>query len=204
MKKTLRVTMIIFIMMTTAIACQSEKTMINHQSNETTKQEEKTSNKDAEITSNTNSQVVEGYKIGNLAIDFTLTDLEDTTHSLSDYRGKTVLVNFFASWCSPCKHEMPFLNEVYSEYKDKDVVVLGVNLTEGDELEDVEALLSANDIAFPVLLDKKSKATDAYRVRSIPFSFIVDPEGVIVNAQLGTFMKKQDLVNFLEDALKEG
>ena len=110
--------------------------------------------------------VQEGFLPGKKAYDFELKTREGVAMKLSDHLGKTVVINFFASWCPPCQAEMPHFNEVYLDLKDKDVVIIGVNLTEQDDLEDLEALLKEHNIAFPILMDEKSEVANRYAIRS--------------------------------------
>jgi len=121
-----------------------------------------------------------GPQIGYTAPDFTLKDLNGNTVKLSDFRGKPVYLNFWASWCPPCKAEIPEIQEFYQLNKDK-VTVLAVNITYNDNVSDVVNILKANNTNFPVLLDinAKSSVADAYQVYGIPASFFIDKNGII-------------------------
>ena len=121
-----------------------------------------------------------GPQIGYTAPDFTLKDLNGNTVKLSDFRGKPVYLNFWASWCPPCKAEIPEIQEFYQLNKDK-VAVLAVNITYNDNVSDVVNILKANNTNFPVLLDinAKSSVADAYQVYGIPASFFIDKNGII-------------------------
>ncbi len=115
--------------------------------------------------------------IGEEAPDFTLEDLEGNEVSLKDYRGKIVLVNFWATWCPPCRKEMPDLDKIYLENKDDDFVVLAVN--GGEAAKDVKKFIDDNGYSFPVLLDKDVSVGMNYNVAFIPTSFMVNKEGKI-------------------------
>ena len=127
-----------------------------------------------------------GPQIGSTAPDFTLKDLNGNTVKLSDFRGKPVYINFWASWCPPCKAEIPEIQKFYQQNKDK-VAVLAVNLTFNDKLSDVVNILKANNANFPVLLDTNanSSVADTYQVYGIPASFFIDKNGIIREAHVG-------------------
>lgn len=118
----------------------------------------------------------EGVSVGKLAPDFTLPTLDGGRVSLADYRGRTVFLNFWATWCPPCKEEMPFIEAIHRE-KDRDVVVLGVDL--GESRETVRAFARKNGITFPILLDGSTRVMEQYNVRYIPTSLFINPQGII-------------------------
>lgn len=116
-----------------------------------------------------------------LAPDFTVVDAEGREYKLSDFRGKPVILNFWASWCGPCKSEMPDFEEVYLEYKDK-LHFLIVNLTDGyqETMESAQKLIGEKGYTFPVYFDTKMEAANAYYVYSIPQTFFIDKDGNLV------------------------
>lgn len=119
-----------------------------------------------------------------VAPDFTLTDLEGNSVTLSDYAGKkNIYLNFWASWCSPCRLEMPDLEEIYQAYQDQDLVVLAVNV--GESREEVQDFINRNGYNFKVLLDTKNKAASLYKASSIPTSVFINKEGLIVGKRVG-------------------
>lgn len=120
------------------------------------------------------------------APDFTLTAVDGTSVSLSDLRGKVVLLNFWATWCPPCTAEMPDLNALYRRYgNEKDFVVVGVNLEERPQ--DVAEFARQKNIEFPLLLDRSGRVTRRdYRVRTLPMSMIIDREGILRDRWGGT------------------
>ncbi len=126
-----------------------------------------------------------GPEVGKLAPDFTLTGLDGQEVSLSDFRGKPVLINFWASWCGPCRIEMPFLQEVYEEWNSKGLVVLAVNLQENRII--VEKFAESMGLTFPILLSPGSKIPLSYNVRGIPATFLIDVDGVIRDIKIGAF-----------------
>lgn len=127
-------------------------------------------------------------KIGMAAPNFTLPDTFNKTHSLSDYKGKVTVLEFFAPWCPHCQKDAPIINEVYSKYKDKGVEVLAVSATPYGK--DREAPITMDDIIWfrdtykvehPMLLDKELKSTADYGIESYPTIYLVDKNGVITS-----------------------
>lgn len=114
---------------------------------------------------------------GQIAPDFTLTTLDGDTVSLSDLRGKVVLVNFWASWCPPCVAELPTIHQFYQSHQADGFVVLAVNAQENRGT--VSGFINQHGYTFPVLLDPDSVAADEYGIRALPTSFIVDKNGEI-------------------------
>ena len=116
---------------------------------------------------------------GFLAPDFTLQTVDGETVTLADLRGRAVLVNVWASWCAPCRAEMPAMQRVYDEYKDQGLVVLAVNSTVQDSLANVQSFAAELGLTFPILLDTDGTATALYQVRALPYSFFIGRDGVI-------------------------
>ena len=117
--------------------------------------------------------------------DFTLETLGGQTVSLSDYKGKVIVLNFFATWCPPCKAEMPHL-QAFHEQAPEDIVLLGVNLTKRDDgIQVLEQFLHDYEVTYPVLLDKQDEVGDLYGVLSIPTTYIVDQQGRLVERIVG-------------------
>lgn len=130
------------------------------------------------IKSEINSMQDDIINIGETAPDFTLEDLDGNKVSLKDFKGeKIVYLNFWATWCPPCRMEMPDLNRLYEEYKDEDFVVLAVNLGESEKI--VREFIEENQYTFPVLLDESQKVGINYNTFAIPTSVIIDKEGVV-------------------------
>lgn len=125
-----------------------------------------------------------GEKIA--ALDFTVYDKEGNEITLSSFFGKPILINFWASWCGPCKGEMPDLNTVYGEYKD-DVVFLFVNMTDGsrETKEAGAAYIEKEGYDFPVYYDTEQNAAAVYGVTSIPSTVFIDAEGYIAAGYRG-------------------
>ncbi len=141
---------------------------------------------------------VEGLGIGYLAPNFTLGSNRASRVSLSELRGKIVILNFWASWCPPCRHEVPALQAIHHEYGPQGVVVLAVNL--GEKLENVERFAHDNGISFAVWLDEDKWAGNIYGVRSIPTTYFIDQDGIIRTIQFGS-MTREQIINHLEKLL---
>ena len=137
-----------------------------------------------------------------MSIDFTLYDQYGKEHKLSEYRGKTVFLNFWATWCPPCRGEMPHIEDLYKEYnKNKDeVVILGVaspNLgNEGSE-EDIKEFLSQNKYSFPVVMDKDGSLAYQYGISAFPTTFIIDKDGYVTQYVPGA-MDKETMKSLIE------
>ncbi len=132
------------------------------------------------------------------APDFTVMDRNGNSVKLSDYSGKPIVLNFWATWCGPCKSELPAFNKLYAEYG-ADVEFLMVNLTDGqrETVSVVESFLTQNGYTFPVYFDTKYEATYAYGAYSIPLSIFIDKDGAIVQSYLGA-MSEETLRSFIE------
>ena len=123
-------------------------------------------------------------KEGENAPNFTLKNLDGKEISLSQFRGKHVLVNFWATWCGPCKIEMPSLEALYERFKDRNFVLLAIsNDMFGANI--VKPFVKAHNINFPVLLDQRLKVSNAFGVVSLPTTFMIDPQGKIIGALFG-------------------
>ncbi len=154
---------------------------------ETAEEETKRETKESEST---------GQTKGNLRpeIDFTLTDQYGEEHTLSDYKGKTVFLNFWATWCGPCRSEMPDIQQVYEEYEPEgDVVILGVASPnangEGSE-EEVADFLEENGYTYPVLMDEGGFVQTEYQISAIPTTYMIDKDGYIYRSASGTLSRE--------------
>ena len=123
-------------------------------------------------------------------LDFTLKDLSGKTWTFSELRGKVVLVNFWATWCPPCRKEMPDLETLYERFGSKGLVVLGIS---DEEAAKVEPFIRERKVSFPVLLDPGRKVNDLFVVEGIPKSFVYDREGKLVAQSIDMRTQKQFL-----------
>ncbi|WP_188455332.1 peroxiredoxin family protein [Virgibacillus oceani] len=136
-----------------------------------------------------------GLEKGEFAPDFELETLEGERVRLSDYKGKRVLVNFWATWCPPCRAEIPDLEKLYDK---KDVTILAVNLTESEKSENnITDFVEKFGMTFPVLMDVNSDVSSAYRVQAYPTSYMIDSNGRIQFIALGA-MNYDRMVQELE------
>ncbi len=145
------------------------------------------------------SELPPAPEIGRLAPNFTLTDLGGNQVTLSDFRGKTVFVNFWATWCPPCRAEMPEIEAVYQEYKDKGVVVIGVDILEPEDV--VRQFVEQGGYSWIFILDATGAVSDDYRIAAIPTSFFIDREGIIQAVNIGA-MTKRAMENKLAMAMR--
>ncbi len=120
-----------------------------------------------------------------LAPNFKLSYLDSTTADLQDFRGKVVLLNFWATWCLPCVQEMPDMEVLWQRYKDAGLVVLGVSNDNARMRKRVATFIKRVDLSFPILLDPESTASDLYDISGIPVSYLIDREGVILAKIVG-------------------
>ena len=129
----------------------------------------------------------------NPAPDFWLKNLKGETVKLSDYEGRPVLVNFWATWCGPCQIEMPLIQKYHEKYDDK-LVVLAVD--DAEPQKDVEKFVSEYGLTFQVLMDPNHYTEDLYRVRAFPTTFFINQDGMIRNQHIGQLEETQ-LVQYL-------
>ncbi|HWQ04752.1 MAG TPA: TlpA disulfide reductase family protein [Longilinea sp.] len=135
-------------------------------------------------------------EVGKDAPDFSLKDLNGETVRLDDFHGKVVVVNFWATWCIPCREEMPLLQQ-FSVENFQDVVVLGIDLDEPRDL--VASYTKQFQIDFPVLLDAGSKVADRYFIHGFPTTIVVDTDGKIMAIHIGK-LTQENLMEFMEQA----
>ena len=132
------------------------------------------------------------------APDFILKTLEGKQVSLNSFEGKVVILNFWASWCGPCKAEMPSIESLYNKTKDLNIVILAVNLGESEST--VKSYIDSNNFSFTVLLDTDKTVGTEYGVRSIPTTYILDKNGMAVAGKLGSYeWDNNKIISLLKD-----
>ncbi len=138
---------------------------------------------------------VDAAKVGRVSPGFTLKDGNGVEHSLSDYRGKGVIINFWATYCPPCEEEMPYLERAYKQYKNQGIEILGINADEPTRL--VNQFASAKNLSFPILLDRNGVVVEKYQVQNLPITFVVDGNGEIVKIVYGE-LSEEKIAEFVE------
>ncbi len=114
-------------------------------------------------------------EVSGRAKDFTLASRSGKNVRLNEQIGQVVLVNFWASWCGPCREEMPKLEELYKKYKDLGVTILGINIDENPQL--AKKLLKDIQVTFPILYDPDAQVSEPYQVESMPSTYLIDKRG---------------------------
>lgn len=136
-----------------------------------------------------------GLEVGNQAPDFELQTLDGEPAKLSDYRGSRVMLNFWATWCPPCRAEMPDMEKFH---QDTDITILAVNLTETESnMQQIEDFTQEYGLTFPILLDEHIEVASLYMIQPIPTTYMIDSNGVIHYKALGA-MNYQLMVNEFE------
>lgn len=144
------------------------------------------------------------------AFDFTLTDQYGETHTLSDYKGKVVFLNFWATWCPPCKIEMPHIEELYQEYNlnEDEVVILGIANPKSDEYpnsqdgtkEEITEFLETNGYTFPTVFDESGEMFRQYYISAFPTTFMIDKDGIIAGYVAG-MLTKDIMINIIDQTI---
>jgi peroxiredoxin len=129
--------------------------------------------------------------------DFTLKDLNGKKVGIKQFKGKIILINFWATWCAPCKEEMPSMEILHRQFKDKNFVLLAVSVDYG-EVKTIQEFVSKHQYTFPVLLDPKGEVFDLFNVRGIPTTFLVDKKGKMIGKAVGPRdWKSQEFFSFI-------
>lgn len=138
------------------------------------------------IPSNSKEYLVEQIPHkGFSAPEFDLDTIHGETITLSSLKGQPVIINFWASWCPPCRAEMPALQNVFEAYKDQGLVIVAINATNQDNIDDARGFIKTHNLTFPVLLDVIGEVSNLYRLQSLPTTFFVDKNGVIQEIVIG-------------------
>jgi len=132
-------------------------------------------------------------------VDFTLTDLQGKTWSMKELRGKVVLVNFWATWCPPCRKEMPDLDALYRQFAGQGLVILAVS---DETQEKVRPFIEQRKIGYPILLDPDRKINTLFHIESLPESFVYDREGKLAAEAIDMRTKQQFLAMLKQAGLK--
>lgn len=138
---------------------------------------------------------------GFLAPNFTLETLEGETVSLSDFEGQAVMINFWASWCPPCRAEMPSMENVYQKYQNQGFVILAINATHQDTVSGAANFVAEEGFSYPILMDTKDSVSQLYQLRSLPTSLFVGKDGLIQEIVYGGPIPEADLQTRIENLL---
>ena len=140
---------------------------------------------------------------GFLAPDFTLDTLDGNQITLSELRGKVVVVNLWTSWCPPCRAEMPAIETVYQENKEQGLEVLAVNSTYQDSEANAAAFVQELGLTFPILLDRDGSVSNRYQLRALPTTYFIDRQGIIRSVVPGGPMSESLIQSKVADLLAE-
>lgn len=154
------------------------------------------------------NETTSNNKNSRIAPDFTLLDQNGKTHTLSEYKGKVVFLNFWTTWCPPCKEELPYIQQIYEEYKEnsEDVIILGIANPKSTEYsysqdtkneEEIKEFLKQNNLSYPVVFDKSGEILEKYRIQAFPTTFMIDKDGRIYGYIPGGLTKDnmKDIIN---------
>ncbi|MFJ7666992.1 redoxin domain-containing protein [Lysinibacillus sp. NPDC097195] len=141
-----------------------------------------------------------GLEKNNLAPDFELQGLSGELFRLSDYKGKKVFLNFWASWCGPCKVEMPYMENYYKKHKDlENVEIIAVNMTKREiNGNKVQGFVDSYGLTYPVLLDSEGEVEKLYKVLSYPTTYLINEDGIIVNGFTGSVNNEEEIKKLID------
>jgi len=142
-----------------------------------------------------NANSTQPPQAGELAPDFYFKTAEGEDTSIGQLKGTPVLLNFWATWCTPCRYEMPHLQQFYDEQQGDEVVLLAVNV--GESSSDVSQFMQSEGFSFPVLLDNQGNVARRYNVQGIPTTFFIDSDSVIQKIKVGAFQSQEEIENIL-------
>lgn len=115
---------------------------------------------------------------------FELPSDDGSLHQLKDYRGKVVILNFWATWCPPCRYEMPSMERAWQKIKNKNVIMLGINV--GEDADTIFEFTGQYPVSFPLLMDQDSRIIKQYSVTGLPTTYIINPDGQVVYRAMGS------------------
>lgn len=137
------------------------------------------------------------------APDFVIENLSGGDTGLADYKGNVVLLNFWATWCMPCRAEMPGMEALWQKYREQGFVVVGISNDEGSKKR-VETFTRLLDLSFPILLDPEGEVNDLYEVSNMPTSFLIDRNGKIISRIVGSDdWMSQEAISIVEGLLSQ-
>lgn len=150
------------------------------------------------------TQGIPAPQAGFLAPDFTLQDQDGQSYTLSELRGRPVLVNLWASWCGPCQREMPAMDSIYQKYKDDGFIILAVNVTNQEiTVSNATDFAKSLNLTFPIVFDHTGEVSEQYHLQSLPSSFFIGKDGIIKEVVIGGPMAEALLQTRVESLLAE-
>jgi len=158
-----------------------------------------------EFSANTSGPATENVaapQAGFAAPDFTLKTPTGKIYMLSDFHGQAVLVNLWATWCPPCRAEMPTIEKMYQEYKDQGFMVLAVDMTYQDDAFAIVPFTKEHGLTFPILIEETGEVASAYQMRSLPSSYFINRAGIVTEVVIGGPMSEALLRTRIEQILQ--
>lgn len=158
-----------------------------------------------EFSANTIGPAIENVaapQAGFAAPDFTLKTPTGKIYTLSDFHGQAVLVNLWATWCPPCRAEMPTIEKMYQEYKDQGFMVLAVDMTYQDDAFAIVPFTKEHGLTFPILIEETGEVASAYQMRSLPSSYFINRAGIVTEVVIGGPMAEALLRTRIEQILQ--
>jgi cytochrome c biogenesis protein CcmG, thiol:disulfide interchange protein DsbE len=143
------------------------------------------------------AEVVGATEVGEPAPPFSLTTVDGKTMALADLRGRVVYVDFWASWCAPCRRSFPWMNEMQQRYGDRGLTIIAINVDRRHA--DAEQFLQINAARFAVVYDDRGATPQAYSVKGMPSSYLIDARGTVVDIELGF---RDDRKSAIEDQIR--
>jgi peroxiredoxin len=141
-------------------------------------------------------------RLGEPAREYAATNLAGEEVTLSDMRGQVVLLNLWATWCTPCRMETPYLQSVYDEYAEQGFEIVGISMDTGDAAEDVEMFVEEYAVTYTILHDPEMRGMELYQVLGLPATFLIDREGVLRWMRYGPIPEDDpDFLQALEDVI---
>jgi peroxiredoxin len=141
--------------------------------------------------------------VGRPAPDFTASDMNGRTIRLSDYRGKVVILNIWATWCPPCVDEMPSLEKLYRKFKDQNFALLAVSI-DSDGITAVAPFMTRHGLTFPALIDSQAAIQTSYKITGVPETFIIDKKGILVRKIIGPLdWTAPEVLDYIRNLIQE-
>lgn len=145
----------------------------------------------------------DGPRVGETAPPYTAASLDGDDVSLASFRGRVVLLNLWATWCAPCRHETPFLQSIYEEHRDAGFEIVGISMDTGDQTDLIREFTEEYGVTYTILHDAQMAGMDSYRVLGLPATFLLDREGVITWMRYGPVGETdRDFLDALDAALQ--